>query len=350
MDRAYASGSSGSAPSAPASPSIGYPTAGNPGTVTPATKPGPWWYHMVTEEMRKVITDAGLTPDHTNLGQLSAAIAALINAALPAQVKIPVRQTVLGGPVDSSSYPSFLPATAGSLSLTSQNVAAGAPLVVAAANGFGSAGAVDRVGISTSNLTWSGLTANTTNYLYVDVAANGTLTPGSTTLSPVYQNGGTRSTTNGQATFNIAEMIMTVGNGSSAVQTYRVFVGEAVTNASTVTSTVAYAYQGLYDTGWFAVSNSSNYAKNHNIGHLDLNTQTWVNSTASEAGKYQADTSGGYTGTASISSGVYKKFDTRNSMTFQTGSAAVFAIYRGGPGDINLGSSAFCRSVVKRGW
>lgn len=81
MDRAYTSGSAGSAPTAPASPSIGYPTAGNPGTATPATKPGPWWYHMITEELRKVIVDAGLTPDHTNLAQLSAAIQALASVA-----------------------------------------------------------------------------------------------------------------------------------------------------------------------------------------------------------------------------------------------------------------------------
>lgn len=84
MDRAFASGASGSAPSVPASPSIGYPTAGNPGIGTPATKPGAYWYHMVTEEMRKVITDAGLTPDASNLTQLSAAIQALINNYAPA--------------------------------------------------------------------------------------------------------------------------------------------------------------------------------------------------------------------------------------------------------------------------
>lgn len=81
MDRAYASGSSGTAPTAPVSPSIGFPTAGNPGTATPATKPGPWWYHMVTEELRKVIVDAGLTPDHTDLAQLSAAVQALASVA-----------------------------------------------------------------------------------------------------------------------------------------------------------------------------------------------------------------------------------------------------------------------------
>lgn len=84
MDRAFASGASGSAPSAPASPSIGYPAAGNPGSGTPATKPGAYWYHMVTEELRKVITDAGLTPNVSNLTQLSTAIQTRINNSVPA--------------------------------------------------------------------------------------------------------------------------------------------------------------------------------------------------------------------------------------------------------------------------
>lgn len=74
MDRAFASGASGSAPSAPASPSIGYPTAGNPGAGTPATKPGPYWYHMITEELLEIITAAGITPAQGTLTQLASAI------------------------------------------------------------------------------------------------------------------------------------------------------------------------------------------------------------------------------------------------------------------------------------
>lgn len=85
MDRTYASGAAGSAPTYPASPSIGYPTGGNPSLAIPATKPGPWWYYMISEEIRKVITDASLTPDGSNITQLSAAIQALIavGAKLP---------------------------------------------------------------------------------------------------------------------------------------------------------------------------------------------------------------------------------------------------------------------------
>lgn len=84
MDRIYASGASGSSPAVPASPSSGYPTAGNPGTGTPATKPGEYWFYMITEEIRRVISDAGLVPSGASVSQLSTAIQLMIsNVAQP---------------------------------------------------------------------------------------------------------------------------------------------------------------------------------------------------------------------------------------------------------------------------
>lgn len=74
MDRIYASGAAGTPPSVPASPSSGYPTAGNPGAGTPATKPGPYWYHMVMEELMAIISAAGITPAQGNLTQLLTAL------------------------------------------------------------------------------------------------------------------------------------------------------------------------------------------------------------------------------------------------------------------------------------
>jgi hypothetical protein len=175
-----------------------------------------------------------------------------------------VRQTVQQGP--GTNVPSFLPSTSGSLSITSQNISTGVnALVVSAAAGFGSAGPIDYIGIATSNLTWSGLTASSTVFLGVTVS-NGTLTTFSTTLAPIYQYGGTISTTNGQYTFDYAAMRMWLGNGSSASQVTAVFVGETVTSGSAVTSTVAYNYNGYYDSGWIATLFSAVVSKNHNIG------------------------------------------------------------------------------------
>jgi len=181
---------------------------------------------------------------------------------------VPMRQTVLCGPVDGTTgLANFLPATSVSLNLTTTGISASVPFVVTSANACDSSGAIDRVGGAVANLTWTGLTALSTCFLYVDIAADGTLTTGHTTLAPTYQQGGTRSTVNGQFTFNIGEMYATVGNGTTAVQAFRVFVGEATTNAGTVTATVAYAYMGrTILTSAAALALSTTYSLSHNLG------------------------------------------------------------------------------------
>lgn len=96
MDRVFESGAAVAAPAAPASPSNGYATAGNPATATPATKPGPYWYHMITESLRKLIVDAGLTPDHTNLNLISQAVQAMISAGAANDYKASARAATVG--------------------------------------------------------------------------------------------------------------------------------------------------------------------------------------------------------------------------------------------------------------
>lgn len=180
--------------------------------------------------------------------------------------QVPVRQTVLAGSVDANGLANFLAIGTG---LAVNLLATATPLVAAFAAGFGATGEVDYIGQITADVSaaWSALAASTTNYLYIDRnTSTGALTYGSTTLAPAYQYGGSPSTGNGQHTFRIDEMKMYAGNGSAASAVQRVFVGEAVTNASNVTSVTAYALQGRYDSGRFAISASSSYAKAHNIG------------------------------------------------------------------------------------
>jgi len=74
VDRVYENNAIQSPPVAPAVPSVGYPTAGNPAQGIPATRPGSYWYYMVTEALRQSVIDADLVPDHLVLGQLSKAI------------------------------------------------------------------------------------------------------------------------------------------------------------------------------------------------------------------------------------------------------------------------------------
>jgi len=177
-----------------------------------------------------------------------------------ASVFVPVRQTVLGGPLDGSGLPNFGGATG------SNTVTMSGTLTVTAANGFGSTGAVDVVGQGT-NLGWGSLSTNGTMYLYVDIAANGALTVGRGSLAPGYQWGGTYSTTNGQFTFNIQAMIGQVGNGATAEQANRVYVGEVTVAGGVVTAITWYALMGRYVGPLTAIpAVSTRTAFTHNIG------------------------------------------------------------------------------------
>lgn len=173
-----------------------------------------------------------------------------------------VRQTVSASSVDSGGLPNFL-TTVGTLNLPIAATATG--LRVTAANGFNENGPVNRNGSISADTTLL-LPASSTNYVYADIAADGTLTFGSTTLIPVYQFGGTYSTTSGQFTFNICDMIGKVGNGSAAVQTYRVFIGQAVTSGGAVTSVVNYALNRRYYAEAAIPANGTAVVFSHNLG------------------------------------------------------------------------------------
>lgn len=201
------------------------------------------------------VPDGAAADEPATKGQLDAQI-----AAVTALARSPARQTVLSGPVNSSGGAAF----GGSTGATT--VTATGTLIASAANGWGTSGVVDRIG-SITNPSWTGLSSDGTYYLYLTVNADGTCTTGSTTLAPVYQQGGTYSTTNGQFTFNVAEMVGKVGDGSVANQAYRVFVGEVTVAASVVSAIIWYALRGeaVVETGTLAVSTA--YALNHYLGY-----------------------------------------------------------------------------------
>ena len=181
------------------------------------------------------------------------------------------RQTVSAGPVTAGGLPNFLPATSGTLTLQTSNISPTYPLVATAAAGWSAAtGApLDTIGVTTGPLTWTGLAANraaaTPNFLYVTIAG-GILTTGSTLLPPIYQFGGTPSVASGQFTFNIAEMRGYLGTGTSAPQVNLVMVGEAATGVAAVVGSVAYSYNGAFDTGWTPTLTNAGLTAYCNIG------------------------------------------------------------------------------------
>lgn len=269
-----------------------------------------------------------------------------------------VRQTVLSGPVGtgggSAGFPNLFPATAVSLAVTSQNVTSTTPLIVTAANGYDRNGAVDRTGISAANLTWSTLTPSATCYLYIDIGADGVLTTGHTTLQPDYQWGGAYSTTNGQFTYNIQEAIGKVGNGASAVQTYRVYVGEAVTTGSAVGSCVAYSYAGRYLQTFALQAPGTRNSFNHYMGvnpSVPPESEFWlkcVNASAGYSTNQYAKLQG--QGNAGYISGTPLSIEDRNTGSFDVSTA--YAVFHRTTGVITVVAAADWSAVVKisRGW
>jgi hypothetical protein len=173
---------------------------------------------------------------------------------------VAIRQTVLSGPVDTNGYAAFGGTTGGT------SITATGTLRVTAANGFDALGQVDYVGTIT-NPTW-GSFGTGTYYLYLDINLDGTCTAGSSTVAPVYRWGGADDVTNGRFTFNIQQMVGKVGNGVSAVQARRVYVGETTSVAGLVTSITWYALMGRYNSGFTNTlfSSTSFVSRNHNIG------------------------------------------------------------------------------------
>jgi hypothetical protein len=207
------------------------------------------------------------TPTGTDLGVGSVNVAgrlAINGVDVQTNISVPVRQTVLSGPVDSAGLPNFGGSTG------SGTVTATGTLIATASNGFSLAvGPVNRVG-SITNPSWTGLTTNGINYLYLDVNADGTCTAGSSvpTLPPAYQIGGTYSITSGQFTFNVQEMVGKVGNGATAAQTYRVYVGQVLVAANVVSTITWYALLGRFYSAFTntlpGTSSQTNFA--HNLG------------------------------------------------------------------------------------
>lgn len=228
------------------------------------------------------------------------------------------------------------------------------PLVVNAANGYGD----DIVGTSTANLTWTGLNSvpAVTYYLYLDVATDGTVATGSTTVAPTYQNGGTPSTTAATDTFNIEQMVMWAGNGATAVQKYRVYVGQVdATGGVTSANLIWYAVNGLYDSGYtatFPVA-GTNIEKSHNIGVTPLVSSLLCRCTTIDSAYNVGDVIEPFT--SSFSGNVFSpftKYSTALKVGFTAGSNVNFCIQNKTTGAQANGTAASWsyKLVADRGW
>jgi hypothetical protein len=176
-----------------------------------------------------------------------------------------VRHTVLSGVV-SSGVAAFLAIGTG---LAVNLLATATPLVVTTANGFNASGAVDSVTRVAADIAsaWSSLTASSTLYLYIDSTSTASPTYGFSALQPVYQYTAPSSPATDQHWFDRSSFQMKRYNGSAWIVVPRVFVGEAVTGSSTVSSVTTYAFRGEYVSQETSlVAGGTQISWNHNLG------------------------------------------------------------------------------------
>jgi len=258
---------------------------------------------------------------------------------------IPVRQTLLSCPITAGGLPS-LGGSTGSTTFTTSGT-----MIVTAANGESTNGGVNRVG-SITNASWTGLSTNGTMYLYLDIAESGTCTTGSTTIAPVYQFGGTPSTTSGAFTFNWGEMVGYVGNGSTAAQTYRVFVGEAAIAGNVVTSVTWYAIKGRYDSGYISTFPSTQTSLNHYLGLVPDRREITIKCLTAEGNYSVGDVITPYTQYATSTMGGFQMAATSKVISFIPGPTVYLLLQNKTTGGSFVGTLAnwAYRVTCSRNW
>lgn len=261
--------------------------------------------------------------------------------------------TALGGSTGGTTIVTTAISTAPASGASYASITA-MPLIVSAANGYGA----DVTGTSTANLTWTVLNSApaVTYYLYVDVnESTGALTTGSTTLAPVYQNGGTPSVTSGQDTFNVEQMVMWSGNGATAVQVYRVYVGQVdASGGATTGNLVWYAVNGVYDSGYTSTlpAAGSLITKTHNLGIAPRVANIIIKCTTAEYDYVAGDevtpflqvAGGGFMGSFTVA---------RNTKTIYArtgGNTSFIVISATGTGSTATAASWAYKLVADRGW
>ena len=103
-------------------------------------------------------------------------------------------------------------------------------------------------------------------FLFIDKDTN-TIKVGKTQYKPIYSSLMPNSFELGRYWFNINTYTMYVSNGNTYLPTEEptLFVGE-ITAVSGKVNKIVYACNGMYDSGWYNVSYSTTYNKNHNLG------------------------------------------------------------------------------------
>jgi hypothetical protein len=169
------------------------------------------------------------------------------------------RQSVIEGVVSATGAADYVVGDAGALTAYATASTAN-PLILSFANGNSTLGGFNYDVSLTTDSTWTGLTASSTNYLFFDLSTAGAITTGFSTTTPLYGYFTTGSTGHFY-NLNLNKMYV-----DSTTEVNRLFVGEAVTSTAVVTSVQAYALKGRNTVTTAALAVNQVQALNHAMG------------------------------------------------------------------------------------
>jgi hypothetical protein len=239
--------------------------------------------------------------------------------------------------------------------LTTNNVSASRPWVITASGGFDAFGfPVNRIARLISNQVWT-FGGDGNYYLYFDVAADGSVTTGSTTTAPEYD--GLFRTTSGAYTFSPAAMIGTLGNGTGYSQVYRTFVGEAQILGGSPVTVNWYQPNGYWESDWINTLPSASTAISftHYLGMYPSTTALILECLTTDGGYAVGDRllagylTGAYASSLDIDVQIWA---SRNSIGFSTNAANQWAIKsKTAAGNTALTAANWrYKMVAMRGW
>lgn len=222
---------------------------------------------MVTKVTNTMLDGISSDPDDPQPGDILQAVddgsggVRLPNTAAPVTISVPVRQTVLSGPMDGDGRADFLDSGTG---LEAVTVGVDAePLVVTASRGFGANGSDDIIRVFDDNLSWDGL-PDDEDAVFLGVNVETGALVHTTSLDYGYTHPDTPS--DGDYSFLIPQMKMYERVSGSWEMVPVVFVGECETDTGDVVSEVSYAFQGRAQPDSVVYDVSSALVVSHNIG------------------------------------------------------------------------------------
>ena len=238
----------------------------------------------------------------------------------------PKRQCAVTGGT-TSGVASFLTTSSNRITLNASTID---PVVVTWANGFDPF-PVDYAYKWTSNATnaWGPFAAGT-YYLYIDYdPATDTVSYGSTTVVPnddlIAPSHGAGVHWFDQTKYKMYESVAGVWT-----ERIRVFVGEAISNGSSVTTLITYALNGFVRIAHFTVTTNQVYNKNHYLGSTKATIYGYYNSVTGsmDTGSIPNGSSGYQIGYGFYNASLYYSsrliYTNRLSLSLRTGDSAIY--------------------------